>query len=130
MPDPEDDFAEAKAHLPELVKLAVTMNDLFSSTSTGWHIEADREGGQPNGAGEIEDSDYREWYSEEREDHHRYVFTFTGPWLAGARPEIVERTRIQREATAKAEAYQEERILRLAEEIRARREKETNASGN
>lgn len=38
------------------------------------------EGGQPNGRGEIEPSDYREWYTPERESHRRKVITFTGPW--------------------------------------------------
>lgn len=38
------------------------------------------EGGQPNGRGEIEPSDYREWYTPERESHRRKVITFTGEW--------------------------------------------------
>lgn len=127
----DNDFAEAKAQLPALTELALTMNDLYDSitsisTSTGWHIEADREGGQPNGAGETEPNDYREWFTEEREDHHRYIFTFTGPWLPGARQEILDRTRIRREADAQVAARREETILQQAEEIRARREAEAN----
>ena len=38
------------------------------------------EGGQPNGIGTIEPSDYREWYTPERESHRRRVVTFIGPW--------------------------------------------------
>jgi len=127
----DNDFAEAKAQLPALVELALTMNDLYSSvtsisTSTGWRIECDREGGQPNGAGETEPSDYREWFTEEREDHHRYSFTFTGPWLPGARQEILDRTRIRRAATARTKQRNEETILQKADEIRARRAAEDN----
>lgn len=38
------------------------------------------EGGQPNGIGVIEESSYREWYTDERESHQRTVYTFEEPW--------------------------------------------------
>lgn len=41
------------------------------------------EGGQPNGLGIIEPSDYREWFHEARESHHRLVVTLYGPWVEG-----------------------------------------------
>lgn len=55
----------------------------MSDQLNGWTIDEDQEGGQPNGSGEIEPSDYREWFSPERETHHRQVITLLGPWEIG-----------------------------------------------
>lgn len=46
-------------------------------------VEDEEEGGQPNGAGEIEPSDFREWFTDERESHHRRKVTLYGPWEEG-----------------------------------------------
>lgn len=46
-------------------------------------VDAEIEGGQPNGVGEIEPSDYREWYTEARETHHRKKVTLYGEWQPG-----------------------------------------------
>lgn len=48
-------------------------------------VDDDLEGGQVNGGGvEIEPTSYREWFTEERETHHRRVVTLCGPWLDGS----------------------------------------------
>ncbi|URP22328.1 hypothetical protein SEA_BIG4_295 [Microbacterium phage Big4] len=97
-----------------------------------WEFDEYIEGGQPNGRGDIESNDTREWFSESRESHHRQVYTIYGPWEIGPTPEVQERRdrqaahmkRIADEARAAVErnrVREEDRILAQAEEIRARR---------
>jgi hypothetical protein len=91
----------------------------------GWEVDVDDgpEGGQPNGVGTIESSDAREWFSPDRESHHRerLVITVIGPWTPGARV-WVESLR-DREAAARAldELRHEDAVLRHAERIKAKR---------
>jgi hypothetical protein len=49
----------------------------------GAEVEKDTEGGQPNGSGELEPSNDREWFTKDRETHHREVITIYGPWIEG-----------------------------------------------
>ncbi|GAW50591.1 MULTISPECIES: hypothetical protein [unclassified Nocardioides] len=91
----------------------------------GWQIEAEDEGGQPNGSGEIEESNYREWFSPERETHHRTVITLTGPWLDGPTEHAMraqESADRERARTADAERAEYERL-------RAKYEPQTTAFG-
>lgn len=48
----------------------------------GWEVDGlnDEEGGQPNGAGVIEDNGNREWFREEDTTHVRGVLSAYGPW--------------------------------------------------
>jgi hypothetical protein len=62
---------------------AFTYSAIKAILPDGWELEANTEGGQPNGSGETEPSDYREWFTEERETHHRNVITLYGPWVKG-----------------------------------------------
>ena len=48
--------------------------------TAGFQHEEDWETGQPNGAGTIEPSDEREWFTAARVTHRRKVHTYTGPW--------------------------------------------------
>lgn len=86
-----------------------------------WEIDVDEtvQGGQPNGIGEIETSDSREWFSEERETHHRarIVVEIVGPWDEGP----TEWAGQIQESRAHERDREEGRILRAAEAIRARR---------
>lgn len=95
--------------------------DVIDGDVSEWTIETELEGGQPNGGGEIEDRYSREWFTDEREDHHRTVVTITGPWLPGARPEIQQRVHVRQESDARHAVAKEEQTLRDAEAIMARR---------
>lgn len=59
----------------------------LTSLPDGWDVDVDtdEQGGQPNGCGEVEPSDYRDWYTVERESHHRerIVIEAYGPWQEG-----------------------------------------------
>lgn len=92
----------------------------------GWDIDVEEfwEGGQPNGVGEIESSDSREWFSDERETHHRTRLEVTaiGPWESGARGWIVDKQRADAIRMATAVQHEEDLILAKAEAIRAARE--------
>lgn len=87
----------------------------------GWQVWEDIEGGQPNGAGTIEESHYREWFEDDRESHHRITFTVEGPWLDGPRPHIAAQR--ERDAIRKAEQAEESKRkaleLQEAEEYQA-----------
>lgn len=91
------------------------------ASSTAWQLDVEdrQEGGQPNGAGEIESSEDREWFRPERETHHRRVITHTlvGPWEPGPTDSAA---RAQQRAEMDR-LSREERTLREADEIRARR---------
>lgn len=55
----------------------------LASLPDGWDAEVDHEGGQPNGLGEIEPSDEREWFTKARESHHRVKIVLYGEWQEG-----------------------------------------------
>lgn len=99
--------------------------ELLNSLPDDFEIDFDDEdeGGQPNGIGEIEPSDYREWYSDARESHHRtrVIVTIYGPWEEG--PTEGARRAQEREAAyaEKRRQAEEERILAKAAEILAAR---------
>lgn len=84
----------------------------------GWELEASTEGGQPNGMGVIEPSDYREWFHDERESHHRTVITIIGPWLDGP----TEDARRVQESRARERARAAEAERDLYERLKAKYE--------
>ena len=95
--------------------------DLDLTVPAGWEKDDEQEGGQPNGGGEIETSDSREWFSPERETHHRRVITLTGPWEDGPTASaLMQRKTAERNREAE-KTQREERTLREAQEILARR---------
>lgn len=69
----------------------------------GWEADIEQEGGQPNGGGEIESNDSREWFHPDGETHHRAVITITGPWVDGPTNAV----RIRREEQARRKAARE-----------------------
>ena len=91
----------------------------------GWDVdvEDEPEGGQPNGANQIEPSNAREWFTPERETHHRsrIVLTVVGPWEEGLTEYARQRQEYEREWQEKNRIAEEQAILRRADEIRARR---------
>ena len=92
-----------------------------SGVPDGWALEHGTEGGQPNGAGDLEPSDAREWFKPERETHHRHVITLYGPWEPGPTPWALKLQESARRAREVALRNQEERTLRDAAEILQRR---------
>lgn len=101
---------------------------ITGSNAGDWEADIETEGGQENGLGQPEHNNTREWFTESRESHHRYVVTLIGPWMPGARPEVIERLRNEAQLKAlleeKNRADREESILRQAEEIMARRKEQ------
>lgn len=87
----------------------------------GWEVDSDEEGGQPNGNGTIEPSDYREWFSDMRESHHRQRITLYGSWEEGPRDYILKRQEARRWDLRREAQEREERTLHEAKEILARR---------
>lgn len=91
----------------------------------GWEIDVDEgpEGGQPNGIGEIEPSDAREWFSEMGETHHRarVIVTVTGPWESGPRPSVARYQELERERRERIRLREEDRVLAEAARIQARK---------
>lgn len=118
---------------PEVDQITINLSELENTdvgdyTVGNWYISNDIEGGQPNGAGEIEESGARDWYTDDRETHHRLVVTLYGPWRPGAREHILRKRREADARAAAAEAArqillarEEDDILARAEEIKARR---------
>ena len=88
----------------------------------GWEVDVSEEGGQPNGGGEVEPSGAREWFSPERETHHRQVITYIGPWEDGASEEGARAKESGERSRAAEKARHEERVLREAREILGRKE--------
>ncbi len=120
----------ASAYLASVNSPAPTLRDVFPESE--WEVEEEIEGGQPNGIGEIEENYAREWFSQERETHHRLHYHVIGKWIDG--PTYEEAQRRARDAAAKAERAaqlaaekeanrpsEEDEILRRAEEILAQR---------
>lgn len=91
----------------------------------GWEVDLDDdpEGGQPNGVGTIESSSEREWFTKERETHHRerLVITITGPWVPGPTETAKIYQEVQARNVQNALARREAQILAEAAEIQARR---------
>lgn len=85
-----------------------TTEELQTLFGDKFEIEEEAEGGQPNGIGTIEPNGYREWFTEERETHHRQTFTIIGPWIEGP-TEIGLRAQ-------RREAERRERLLAEGEE--------------
>jgi hypothetical protein len=115
------------------VKIAMkpTLRDVFPDADE-WEIEEEFEGGQPNGIGEIESNDSREWFFPENETHHRLVYHIRGAWQEGPTyqeaqrrlKEAAHKAKLAEEAAARKEAArpsEEEEILRKAQEILDRR---------
>lgn len=87
----------------------------------GWEIDDEQCGGQPNGSNDIEPSDFREWFTAERETHHRRIITLTGPWEKGAtEAALIEQRAIQR-TWEREIAHHEDQVLKAAQKIIARR---------
>lgn len=89
--------------------------------TNGWEIDDEQEGGQPNGSGEIESSNSREWFSPERETHHRRVITLTGPWEDGPTDGALVQQKTAEKNREAEKARREEHVLLEAQAILARR---------
>jgi hypothetical protein len=87
----------------------------------GWEVDNEQEGGQPNGGGEIEPSDSREWYTAERETHHRRVITLIGPWEKGPTQGALIEVRTNQRNREAERVRSEDLTLMKAREIIARR---------
>ena len=89
----------------------------------GWEIEDEQQGGQPNGSGVIEHSDAREWFTVQRETHHRRVITLWGPWEEGATEGALIEQEINRRNRDRDLLRHEAQILRDAQKIIERRQR-------
>ena len=82
-----------------------------------WEIYHGEEGGQANGSGVLERSDYREWFTEESETHHRGSIELVGPWVIGPTAQAqATQARAKREKEARKtvrEAFDRETYERL-----------------
>jgi len=126
---------EWAAHELAIAALEPLVSQLAEITGTdlrSWECDIETEGGQPNGLGVTEPSDYRPWFTECREDHHRLVITITGPWMPGPRPHVLEKRRLEalakerrRIEAAESRLKREDSILQQAAEIQARRARES-----
>ena len=101
--------------------LEKSMKDRFADLPYGWEVDFEEEGGQPNGAGTIEPSDYREWFTDDRESHHRQHIVLTGPWEEGPREYVRERQESNSRSRKREIQEHEDRIINEAQAIRARR---------
>lgn len=106
---------------------AVDLFDMIHAASLpeGWEVDFGEEGGQPNGLNKIEPSDWREWFSDERESHHRQRIVLIGPWEEGPREHIRVQVEAERRSQVRAAQAHEEHVLREADAIRASRAEKT-----
>lgn len=89
-------------------------------------IDVGVDGGQPNGVGVLESSDNRDWFSLERESHHRLTvdIEWRGAWEEGARDWVTERVERVKAQRGLNEEIRQQAVLDEAARILARRAEE------